>query len=180
MILTHEQITELSQCMKDVSLNAKEQEAITDKSIRGTNRVITVFTLLGAFLAIVIFVLFVKLTTAVDQSIVSMGKIEGQVVDLSKSIKGISSSSNGMTDSLSVIVDISRDIGEISDKSLVLNRYLAEISEQTRQISLDSGYISFHTAQMNQSFSQVNKTIGNISYSLHESAKPIRQFIPIP
>ena len=180
MNLSHEQITDLSKCMREVSVNAKEQAAITDQSIRGTNRVITVFTLLGALLAILIFVLFVKLTAAVNQSIVGMQKIEGQVIDLNKSIHGIASSSNGMTDSLGAVVDISHDMGEISDKTLLLNRYLSDVNVQTRQISLDSGYIRFHTSQMNQNFSKINQSIGNISHSLHESAKPIRQFVPIP
>jgi methyl-accepting chemotaxis protein len=180
MNLSREQLIIFSEGMVELADKASEEEAVTNKSIQVTNKVIIFFTLLGAVLALSILGFFFTLSTAIERSIDSMRGIEEQIVQLSEVIDEVSFSVKGMVFSMDVLPEIAQSVNSLGESTQKINHYLGEMEVETRQVAFDSGYIRYHTAQINQRFIYMNNAVGSISYSLHESAKPIQQFFPLP
>jgi len=180
MNLSREQLIIFSEGMAELAGKASKEEAITNKSIRVTNTVIIFFTLLGAVLAISILGFFFTLSTAIDRSKESMMGIEGQIGQFSEIVDEVSFSVKGMVVSMEVLPQISQSVSALGQSTKKIDHFLSEIETETRQVAFDTGYIRYHTFHINQRFSNMNNAVGNISYSLHESAKPIQQFFPLP
>jgi len=180
MNLSREQLVIFSEGMLELASKASEEETITNKSIRITNKVIVFFTLLGAVLAISILGLFFTLKGAIDHSITSMAGIEKQIGQFSEIVDEVSFSIKGMALSMEVLPEIDKSVNALEQSTQKINHYLGEMEVQTRQVAFDAGYVRYHTFQINQRFSSMNSAVGNISYSLHESAKPVQQFFPLP
>lgn len=180
MNLSREQLVIFSEGMVELAKKASEEETITNKSIRITNNVIVFFTLLGAVLAISILGLFFTLKGAIDHSIASMTGIEKQIGQFSEIVDEVSFSIKGMVYSMNTLPEIDENVSGLGRSTQQINDYLSEMKAQTRQVAFDAGYVRYHTFQINQRFITMNKAVGNISYSLHESAKPVQQFFPLP
>lgn len=180
MNLSREQLVIFSEGMAELAFHAEKEEQLTTKSIRVTNKVIVFFTLLGAILAVSILGLFFTLDGAIKHSIESMGTIEGQIAQLSESADEVSFSVKGMVYSVGVLPEIDRSVNAIGQSTQQMNHYLADMEAQTRQVAFDAGYVRYHAFHINERFTAMNNAVGNISYSLNESAKPIRQFFPLP
>ncbi len=180
MNLSREQLVIFSEGMVELASKASEEETITNKSIRITNKVIVFFTLLGAVLAISILGLFFTLKGAIDHSIESMAGIEKQIGQFSEIVDEVSFSIKGMAHSMNTLPEIDKNVSGLGRSTQQINHYLGEMKTQTRQVAFDAGYVRYYTFQINQRFSNMNSAVGNISYSLHESAKPIQQFFPLP
>lgn len=180
MNLSREQLIIFSEGMAELANRASIEEAITNESIQITNKVIVFFTLLGAVLAISISTFFFTLKGAIDDSITSMNNIEQQIADLSDTIDDVSSSVGGMVFSMDVLPAIDANVDDLGQSTQKINHYIAEMDTQTQQIAFDTGYVRYHTFQINQRFTNMNNIVGNITYSVRETAKPLRQFFPLP
>ncbi|MEE9302677.1 MAG: hypothetical protein V3U84_02720 [Thiotrichaceae bacterium] len=180
MELSRTQLKNLHSCMSELLDNAEQQESITSGNIKATNRVILVFTMLGAALTISIFFLFFGLTSAIKHSVESMAVIESQVTELSATMNNITSSVESMGRDVESLYDMNESVGHMALKTGIINTYIAKLNDQTKWLSSDVSYVRHHVDNVNWRFSSINRAIGGVSYSLHETAKPIRQFIPIP
>ena len=180
MELSRSQLEKLHCNMLDLLNHADKQEAMTTGNIRATNRVILVFTLLGALLTISIFLMFFGLTKAIDHSVKSMTTIELQVENLRKTMDNITNSVDSMGRDVESLYDMNENVAHMVVKTGVINSYIAKLNEQTGLLSADVSSVRYNVSHMNQRFSSINQAIGGVSSSLHETAKPIRQFIPLP
>ncbi len=180
MELSRTQLNNLHSCMSELLNNAKQQETLTSRNIKATNRVILIFTMLGALLTISIFFLFFGLTSAIKHSVESMATIQSQVVALSETMNSITDSVESMGGDVESLFDMNESVGHMVLKTGIINSYIAKINDQTRLLSSDVSYVRYHVDNVNNNFSSINQAIGGVSYSIHEAAKPIKQFIPIP
>ncbi len=180
MELSRKQLDALHSDMTELLNNADYQSGLTSTNIRGTNRVILIFTVLGAVLAISIFVMFFGLTSAINKSVKSMSAIQSQVVVLSETMDSITGSVKSMGRDVESLWDMNESVGYMVLKTGIINSYIAKLNDQTGRLSTDVSQVRYHVDNVNMRFSSINRSIGGVSHSLHETAKPIRQFIPMP
>lgn len=180
MEVSRQQLENLHTHMNDLLESVHSQEDRTKKNIRRTNTVIVFFTLLGATLAIVIFSLFISLTQAITHSISSMEKIQHQVADVRETMESISTSVASMGEDVETLYYMSDSVGRMAMKTGVINSYIAKLHDQTGQMSVDASRVRYHTGIVNQRFGSINHAIGDVSRSLYETARPVRQFMPLP
>jgi methyl-accepting chemotaxis protein len=180
MDVSREQLESLHKNMQELLDNANKQEIKTGENIRTTNGVLLVFTFLGAFLTGSIFYMFFDLTKAINHSIHSMSAIKLQVAELRSSMSGITSSVKNMGRDVEVLYYMNESVGHMAQETGIINSYIAQLSEQSRLLSVDVSYVRHHVDQVNQNFSSINQAMGGVSHSLYETAKPVKQFIPFP
>ena len=180
MNLTRQQLIHLYTHMDEVSKNSMDAEDLAQKSIRGTNRVIYIFTGLGAILVVLILSDFFLLNRAISRSVESMSVINEQVGDLQHTMQRITSSIANMGDSVEYLQRISGSVNRITQETAEINTYMGQLEQQTMQLGSNTQAISHHTANIGQNFSHINQSVGNISYSINQAVKPIKQFIPLP
>ncbi|MCK5726567.1 MAG: methyl-accepting chemotaxis protein [Thiotrichaceae bacterium] len=180
MKLTRTQLEQLYTHMQDLGSYTLDQESATKKNIVGTNRVIYIFTLLGFVIMVFAFYTFYQLSGAINHSIKSMETMEKQVVIFRKSVGNVSETITEMGGDVEQILYMSNSISQIADRTKTIDLYLGKISVQIQHLSKDSVSLNQSSAQMESSINKLNQSTGRIAYSLHETAKPIKQFIPIP
>lgn len=180
MEVSREQLENLHKDMQELLESANIHEVNTAQNIRTTNGVILVFTFLGVLLTGSIFFMFFDLTRAIHHSIRSMSTIKLQVSDLRSSMDNITSSVKHMGQDVEVLYDMNETVGHMAQETGIINSYIAQLSEQSKLLSVDVSYVRYHVERVNKNFSSINQAVDGLSYSLHETAKPIRQFIPFP
>ena len=180
MNLTRQQLEVLYTHMDEVATNSVESEKLAQKSIRGTNRVIYIFTSLGAILVILILSDFFLLNKAISHSIDSMSVINKQVGELQHTMKRITSSIANMGGNVEYLQRISGSVNRISQETEQMNTYMGQLEQQTLQLGSDTRAISHHATNIGKNFSHINLSVRNISYSVNQAVKPIKQFIPLP
>lgn len=180
MNLTRKQLEDLYLQMDEVAQNADNHENLAKKSIRGTNRVIYIFTFLGVLLAISILYDFIFLNKAISHSLKSMSVINEQVIELQHTMEKIKSSIGGMGTNVEYLQRISGSVNHITQETEKMSSYMSQLEQQTKILGAETHAISLHTSAINQNFSQINHSVKNISYSVHQTVLPIKQFMPIP
>ncbi len=180
MNLTRQQLEDLYQNMDEVAQNSKHHEELAKKSIKITNRVIYIFTALGAILVALLLFNFIFFNKAITHSLNSMATINKQVIELRHTMDDITSSIKNMGSNVEYLQRISGSINKMTQATKQMSLSMQQLKQQTKRLSVQTHAISFHSSTINQNFSQINHSVGNISYSVHQIAKPIKQFIPIP
>lgn len=180
MNLTRQQLENLYGHMDEVAKNSKYSEYLAKKSIKGTNRVIYIFTVLGLILIVSILSEFIFFHKAISHSLKSMATINEQVVELHHTMTDITSSMKTMSTNIEYLQRISGSINNMTQATEQINSYMVQLERQTKILSSQTHAINLHSSNINQNFSQINKSVKNISYSVHQVAKPIKQFIPVP
>ncbi len=180
MDISREQLENLHSSMLELLDNANEQKVRTGHNIRTTNLVIMVFILLGAVLTFSIFYEFFSLTKAINRSVESMSTIRTQIVELRQTMGNVTDSVETMGRDVEVLYDMNESVGHMAQETGIINSYIAKLNAQSRLLSIDVSYVRYHVKHVNQRFSSINHAMNGVSISLHETAKPIRQFIPLP
>ncbi|MCK5813314.1 MAG: hypothetical protein KAH03_03610 [Cocleimonas sp.] len=180
MTLTRQQLEDLYRHMEEVAKSSSDHEVLAKKSIRGTNRVIYIFTGLGAVLAGLIFYDFVFLNKAISRSLKSMAVMNTQVVELRHTMNDITSSIANMGTNVEYLQRISSSVNHITQATRQMNGYMGQLEQQTIKLGLETRAINLHASAIDQNFSQINHSVKNISYSVHQVVRPIKQFMPIP
>ena len=180
MKLTRNQLEMLYSHMEEVAENSRNHEQLAKKSIRGTNRVIYIFTGLGCLFVFFILFEFILLNKAISHSLNSMLVINKQVSELRDTMQDITSSIGNMGKNITYLQRISSSVNRITQSTQTINGYMSNLEQQTRQLGSDTQFISAHTFTINQNFSQINQSVGHISHSVNQAVKPIKQFIPMP
>lgn len=180
MNLTRTQLEDLYLQMDEVAKNSDSHETLAKKSIRGTNRVIYIFTLLGVILAISILYNFIFLNNAISHSLKSMSVINEQVVELRNTMENIKLSIGNMGTNVEYLQRISGSVDHITQATEKMSGYMSQLEQQTKILGAETRSISLHASAIDQNFSQINQSVKNISYSVHQTVLPIKQFMPIP
>lgn len=180
MEISREQLENLHSSMLELLDNANQQKIKTGRNIRTTNLVIMIFILLGALLTFSIFYEFFGLTRAINHSVESMSKIRTQIADLRQTMDNVTDSVESMGRDVEVLYDMNESVGHMAQETGIINSYIAKLNAQSRLLSIDVSYVRYHVNHVNQRFSSINHAMNGVSFSLHETAKPIRQFIPLP
>ena len=180
MNLTRQQLENLYTHMDEVAKNSVTAEKLAQKSISGTNRVIYIFTGLGAIFVILILSYFLLLNRAISHSIDSMSEINNQVGELQQTMHRITSSIANMGGNVEYLQQVSGSVNRISQKTEQINTYMKQLEQRTLKLGTDAGSIRYHTANIGLNFSHINQSVRNISYSVKQAVKPIKQFIPLP
>jgi methyl-accepting chemotaxis protein len=180
MNLTRQQLEDLYTHMDDIAKNSQNNEQLAQKSIRGTNRIIVIFTGLGVVLVVLILSDFFLLNKAISRSVDSMSVINKQVGDLQQTMKRITSSIANMGVNVEYLQRISGSVNSMSQETEQMNTYMGQLEQQTMQLGSNTHSISRHTANIGQNFSRINQSVGSISYSVNQAVKPIKQFMPLP
>ena len=180
MKLTREQLEDFYKNMDDVANHSHESEDRAIRSIRVTNRVIYTFTGLGAILAIVIFFVFVMLNKAIFHSVKSMHSITSQVKELRETMDDVTMSMRNMGNNVQYLHKMSLSVNNIATSTENISNYMQTLEKRTLELGTDTRAISYYASGINKNFSQINRSMGHISYSVNQSVKPIQQFIPLP
>ncbi len=180
MEISRSQIEEIHASMTQLLENANYQDSLNTANIRGTNRVILIFTLLGAILTIAIFIMFFSFTKAINHSYGSMKNMQHQVADLRASMDSITNHVENMGQAVESLSYMNDSVGQIALKTGIINSYIAALNEQSGLLSSEVSYVRYHVDIINQRFSSINQAVNGVAYSMHETARPIKQFIPLP
>jgi methyl-accepting chemotaxis protein len=180
MNLTRQQLEDLYTDMDDVAKNSKKHAQFSKKSIVATNRIIYLSTGVGAILVIFILSEFILLNKAISRSLDSMSVINNQVGELRITMHKITGSMVNMGDDIEYLQSISNSVNQLTKTTYKINNHMAELDQQTITLSKNAHYINLHTENIEKNFSQINQSLGNISYSVNQVVKPIKQFMPIP
>lgn len=180
MALSNQQIQKIHDCLTELAKQARTQSTVTKKNIYRTNWIIIVFTSVGALFAIAIFYYFVQLTYGVKHSVNSLQVLEAQMTDMRGSMDEIAFNVDNMGQNIGYIGLINNNIKTISQRTQQINQEVALLKENTQQLGLQSHLIYQHTQVIDQSFFNVNHTVKQMSSSIHNVAKPINRFFPIP
>ncbi len=180
MNLTRQQLEDLYTHMDDIVKNSQNSEQLAQKSIRGTNRIIIIFTGLGAVLVVLILSDFFLLNKAISRSIESMTVINKQVGELQQTMQRITSSIANMGTNVEYLQRISGSVNSITQETEKMNTYMGQLKQQTMQLGSSTRSISHHTTDIGQNFSRINQSVGSLSYSVNQAVKPIKQFMPLP
>ena len=180
MEISRKQLEGLHASMLEVLDNSNQQKSLTTRNIRTTNIVIMIFILLGVTLSVSIFYQFFGLTRAINHSIESMTTIQKQIGDLRHTMDEVTGSVKSMGHNVEVLSDMNESVGHMAQETGIINSYIAKLNGQTKLLSVDVSYVRYHVNHMNQRFSSINHAMNGVSFSLHETAKPVRQFIPLP
>ncbi len=180
MKISRPEIEQVHASMVDLLENANQQDALNRENIHGTNRVILVFTLIGAILTLSIFFMFVGLAKAINHSVDSMITMKSQVVELRNTMDSITDHVESMGRDVETLYDMNESAGEIALKTGIINTYIAKLNDQSSLLGSEVSYVRYHIGEMNQRFSRINQSMGGVAFSMHETALPIRQFIPLP
>ncbi len=180
MKLSRQQLEALYRHMNEVAENTHGHEYLARKSIRGTNWVIAIFTGIGAILVTLILSYFIFLNQAISHSIESMSVINKQVVELRHTMGDITSSIANMGNNVEYLQRISGSINNMNQTTEKMTAYMKQVEQQTKILGSQANSLALHATVIDQNFSQVNLSVGNISYSVHQAVKPIKQFIPMP
>jgi len=166
--------------MNEVAVNSHNHEQQAMKSIRGTNRVIYTFTGLGAIFAILIFLVFILLNKAISHSVESMQGINNQVTELRGTMDEITVSIRNMGSNVQYLHKMSHSVNNLSKSTENINGYMLALEKRTLKLGTNTRAISAYAANINNNFTQINQSMGNISYSVDQAVKPIQQFMPMP
>lgn len=180
MKLTRAQLEQLHAHMQDLAGHTYDQENITKKNIIGTNRVIYIFTALGFVITLFIFFMFYKLSSEIEHSVVSMQTMQNQVVTFQKTVTSLTNTIENMGIDVEQLYYMNNSIAQIANQTQVFEDYLGDIATYSQKLSSDSRVLNMSSKKMNITMNHLTKSTGRIAYSLNETAKPIRQFIPIP
>lgn len=180
MNISNTQVKQIHASMSELLEHANYQDGLNVQNIRGTNRVIVVFTLLGAIMTLLIFMMFFRFTQAINHSVDSMKHMQSQVVDLRQSMDSITSHIDGMGRDVESLSYISDNAGQIALKTGIINSYIAKLNEQSGLLGADVSNVRFHVDVVNQRFSSINRAVTGVAWSMHEASKPVRQFFPLP
>ncbi len=180
MQITEKHLADIALCLKELADEAAIQKNMTQQSIAGTNRVITVFTLLGSIIVLTIFYYFIAFNKGVSHSVESMNTIKKQMADLRDSMDIITFSVDEVGQNISYVNLMSTNINSMGKSTSGIVNSIYSISKQTHQLAQDTQWIRYNATIINQYFGHLNYSISNVSQSLHEVAKPIDQFFPLP
>ncbi len=180
MNLSRDQLERFHEAMSSLAEESFDREEITNRSIRGTNAVIITLFLVGTLLAGLIFGYFAVLNRSIDATLQSMEDIQERVSELRDTMDGIASTVEDMGYNVEYLQFMSIDVSLIGDATADFANYMDLLNAQTARISHDTGYLRYHAQQIELDFDQLNRSVGNVTNSVHEATKPIRKLFPMP
>ncbi len=180
MNLTRDQLKAFHGSMQSLADENLDREDLTNRSIRGTNVVIVMLFLVGTLLAGLIFGYFAALNRSIAQSIESMEAIEFRVVELRETMDAIASTVEDMGYNVEYLQFMSADVEAISQTTKSFNTNMAVLRDQTGMISRDTSHLRFYGQKIQGELGRINHSVGNVTRSISEATKPIRQFMPVP
>lgn len=180
MNLTKEHLDDISLCLQELAEEASIQKSITQRSILGTNSVITIFTVLGGLIVLSIFYYFFAFNQGVSHSINSMKTLQTQMADLRDSMDSITFSVGEIGQNIGYIDLMSTNVKTMARSTDGLTQSIQSIGLNTHQLGEDTKWIRYNASIIDQHFGRLNSSIGSVSQSLNDAAKPINQFFPIP
>jgi len=180
MNLTRQQLEDLYTNMDEMVANSRHFNDLATTNIRGTNWVVYILAGLGVVMVILILSYFTLLNKAISHSLDSMSVTNKQVVELRGTMDNITSSISNMDGSIKYLRKISSSVNRINQTTQQMQGYMGQLEQQTLKLGSDTHFLVSHAATINHNFSQINQSVNNISSSVHQAVKPIRQFIPIP
>lgn len=180
MNLTKEHLDDISLCLKELAEEASIQKNITQRSIVGTNGVISILTVLGSVIVLTIFYYFFAFNQGVLHSVNSMKMLQTQMADLRDSMDSITFSVDEIGQNIGYIDLMSTNVKTMARSTDGITQSIQSIGLNTSQLGEDTKWIRYNASIIDQHFGRLNYSIGSVSQSLNDAAKPINRFFPIP
>ena len=180
MNITKKQFNDIALCLKELADEAEVQRGITQRSILGTNSVITIFTVLGSIIVLSIFYYFFAFNRGVSHSVESMGKIQEQMVDLRNSMDSITFSIDEIGQNVGYVDLMSTNINTMARSTDGITKSIYTIGQQTHLLGENTKWIRYNASVIDQHFGRLNYSISNVSSALNDAARPVERFFPFP
>lgn len=180
MNINKEHLSHIAACLQELADEANIQKGITQRSIVGTNFIITIFTVLGSLIVFSIFYYFFAFNQGVSHSVKSMQTIKSQMTELRDSMDSITFSIDEVGQNFGYIDLMSTNVGTMARSTDGIMHNVQILAKQTQQLGQDTQWIRYNAGVIDQHFGNLNYSVGNVSQSLNEAAKPIDRFFPFP
>lgn len=180
MNLSQQQIAFLHKNMKELVATTERQEAKISVSIRRTNIVIVSMSIIGILLVLLTLLMFNQFSRSVTHSIKSMDAINEQVSAFQETMTLVEGSMQSMGKNIEFLSYMNMHVAKMSGRTKQIGINVSALQAETTYLARDAGELRLNTQYIDQQFGRINNSIGRVSGSLHDIAKPARQFFPVP
>lgn len=180
MNLSQQQITFFHRSMKELVTTTERQQLRISTSIRRTNFIIISMAIIGILLILLTLLMFNKFSRSITHSIKSMDAITEQVSAFRETMMLVEGSMQSMGKNIEFLSFMNTHVAKMSGKTEQIGINVSALHAETTHIATDTGALRLNTQYIDQQFGRINNSLGRASRSLHDIAKPARQFFPIP
>lgn len=180
MNLSQQQIAFLHKNMKELVVTTERQEARISVSIRRTNIVIISMSIIGILLILLTLLMFNQFSRSITHSIKSMDAINEQVSAFQETMTLVEGSMQSMGKNIEFLSFMNKHVAKMSGRTKQIGINVSALQAETTYLAKDTGALRLSTQYIDQQFGRINNSVGRVSGSLHDIAKPARQFFPVP
>lgn len=180
MSLTDQQIAFLHSNTKEMLGIAERQQSDISMSIRRTNQITMIMAVIGLLLLLLTLFMFVKFSNSIKHSLDSMQAIHSEVSGLRQTMSLVDRSMQSMGNNIEYLTLINDSVQKISNSTGEISQDVALLQEQTVSIAESTGALRLNTEYIDQQFGRINYSFAQVSRSVHDAARPSRQFMPVP
>lgn len=180
MNLTDQQIAFLHSNTKEMLEITERQQSDISMSIRRTNLITMIMAIIGMLLALLTLMMFAKFSNSIKHSLNSMQAINSEVSGLRQTMSLVDRSMHSMGQNIEFLTFMNDSVKKISDSTGQISHDVALLQQQTVNIAQNTGSLRLNTEYINQQFGRINYSFALVSRSVHDAARPSRQFIPVP
>ena len=106
--------------------------------------------------------------------------INSEVSGLRQTMSLVDRSMQSMGTNIEFLTFINDSVVKISDSTGRISQDVDLLQQQTVTIAQDTGALRLNTEYIDQQFGRINYTFAQVSRSVHDAARPSRQFMPVP
>ena len=180
MSLTDQQIAFLHTNTKEMLEITERQQSDISMSIRRTNQITMIMAVIGILLLLLTLLMFAKFSNSIKHSLNSMQAINSEVSGLRQTMSLVDRSMQSMGTNIEFLTFINDSVVKISDSTGRISQDVDLLQQQTVTIAQDTGALRLNTEYIDQQFGRINYTFAQVSRSVHDAARPSRQFMPVP
>ena len=158
----------------------QRQQSDISMSIRRTNQITIIMAIIGMLLLLLTLVMFAKFSNSIKHSVNSMQAINSEVSGLRQTMSLVDLSMQSMGKNIEFLTFMNDSVQKISDSTGQISQDVVLLQQHTVSIAQNTGALRLNTEYIDQQFGHINYSFARVSRSVHDAARPTRQFIPVP
>ena len=180
MNLSRQQVDFFHKNMKELAETTERQQASISVSIRRTNLIIVSMAVIGILIVLLTLLVFNQFSRSITHSIKSMDAITEEVTAFRETMVLVEGSMQSMGKNIEFLSFMNDHVAKMSGQTKQIGINVSALQNETIHIAENTGALRLNAQYIDQQFGRINNSIGRVSGSLHDIAKPARQFFPAP
>jgi len=180
MNFSRQQVEFFHKSMKELAETTERQQASISVSIRRTNLIIVSMAIIGILLVLLTLLVFNQFSRSISHSLKSMDAITKEVTAFRETMVQVEGSMQSMGKNIEFLSFMNSHAAKMAGQTEQIGINVSALQNEMTHIAENTGALRKNTQYIDQQFGRINNSIGRVSGSLHDIAKPARQFFPVP